>query len=247
MKKHFKYILRVVFGYINYVVLASISKAHGARLTSLISITGHNISQVYIVGAGPSAATFPFEIVAPEDAVIFINHAYELHTRVVSKAKYALSADTGRISELSTKIKKGTLIRIFCPPDLNRVRLLWWLRHSEFSLVPKSKIKAGKLVSDNSWPSTIYPLSVPVNHMGTSSLFVAMQVGLLMEPRRLVLVGIDLDNSKGCNYFKPGIKAGFTTQYDGRIQKEFSSAISSIKERGVEVSRWVGNGSYSQL
>jgi hypothetical protein len=74
-----------------------------------------------------------------------------------------------------------------------------------------------------------------------------MEVSLLLEPKNMALVGIDLNNRTGGVYFRLGLEAGYTGQYDGSIQQEFLSAISSIKERGIEVSRWTGDERFAQL
>lgn len=234
-KNIYRQVRRIVNSYIVYVKIYLFTKKNNKRIEDLFAM---NFDEVHVVCPGPSAADLLEQDFDEKSAIIFVNHAVKMASRVKGSPKlFYFSADATRTFEVLThsykEVKK--CCSIVAPWHLFQMSKFSLYKNIDILLLPKTRLtlKYG-LETINDGPDNFSKLSKNPNGSGFGTFVYSLKLAVLFSPKTITVWGSDFGNKNGIKYFDQSTPSRTDTPFE-LIKQHFYIIREKINEMGIEV------------
>ena len=235
LKKIYRQIKRIINSFIVYVKIYAFTKRKNKEIKDLFKL---RFDEVHVVCPGPTAVNLLKHDFNEKSAIIFVNHAVKLASKVKGDASlFYFSADATRTQEVLTQnykeIKK--CISILAPTHLFHMSKFSIFRSIDVILLPKTRLtlKFGLETIDNG-PSNFSRLTKNPNTSGFGTFVYSLKLAVLFSPNSIRLWGTDFGITNGIKYFDQSTPFRSDTPFE-LIKKHFYIINEKINDMDINV------------
>jgi len=222
----------------SYYAFYRVARFANKRSANIDELLGEHFSEVHVVCPGPSAINILEYNMKDDAAVIFVNHAVRMASKMKgTKNMYYFSADGVRtlevIHECRNDLEKCT--SIFSPWHLFHVSDQSFYSNLDIIMLPKTHLsmKYGVETIDRG-PNRFSAISKRPIGAGFGSLVYTLQLAASFSPEKILLWGCDFGNRSGKKYFDSDTPVRNDTPFD-LIKEHFEIVVKALAQQGVVV------------